>query len=393
MEQIFESENFLIKVDDSCQHAFLKCKNFDAYKNESELLELLSRAGIKQEDVLSLKEVDLHGEVSLAKKPMTPELNISYRIENGGDYIKKEALFATVSCDEKNLNCFGDKEHYVEKYVKENFLGNNTFFDRNGIYSDKDGCPYQDEKGCLNVRDKFVVSEDLSQEVDEPFYGDLEVFGNVINTKIEVMGKLIVHGSISASQVKVHDLLIVHKNVMEYSKVEAVGDVSLLAATNSTIVTGGNLFFDSGLTACKIICQKSVVSDSAFSVIKSGEIVLGDFLICANLGNSVQLPLAVSIEVFPYYKYCLDVLNKEYYAQRERSEELLKKITEFNQKLQEGIYSSYDVKYVDKKYLKVMGKLNEGVEIAIYNVREVVKGEEKGVELSMGKGCIIKRFN
>ena len=393
MEQLFESENFVIKVDESCQHAFLKCKNFDAYKNESELLELLNRAGIKQEDVLPLKDANIHREVSLAKKPLTPEQNISYQIENDGDYIKKGALFASVSCDEKNLNCFGDKEHYVEKYAKEHFLGDNTFYEQKGIYSDKDGCPYQDEKGCLNVRDKFVVSEDLSQIVDEPFYGDLEVFGNVLNTKIEVMGKLIVHGSISASEVKVHDLLVVHQNVMEYSKLEIVKDVSFVAATNSTIITGGNLFFESGLTACKIVCQKSVVSDSAFSVIKSGEIVLGDFLICANLGNSVQLPLSVSIEVFPYYKYCLDRLNKQHYTENERSDGLLEEIAKLNQKVQEGIYSSYDSKHVEKKYLRVTGKLHEGVEVAIYNVHEEVQGEEKGVELSMGKGCIIKRFN
>ena len=181
------------------------------------------------------------------------------------------------------LNCFGDKDYYVDKYVKENFLGENTYFENGLIYSGKDGCPYQDQRQRLNVRDKFTVNGDLVQEVEEPFYGDLEVFGNVLNTHIEVVGKLVANGSISASQVKVHDLLVVHNNVMEYSRVEVCKDASMAAATNSTIICGGNVFFNTGLTACKLICQKSVVSDSSFSVIKSGQVELGDSLICGNV--------------------------------------------------------------------------------------------------------------
>ena len=52
MEQIFESENFLLKVDESCQKAFLRLKNLDEFKDESELLGLLHQAGVRQEHSL-----------------------------------------------------------------------------------------------------------------------------------------------------------------------------------------------------------------------------------------------------------------------------------------------------------------------------------------------------
>ena len=253
MEQIFESENFLLKVDESCQKAFLRLKNLDEFKDESELLGLLQQAGVRQEDLLSDKMSDPHQEFPLAKRPIVPEQAVNYQMEKKGDYVKKggSPVLAAVSADKNMLNCFGDKDYYVDKYVKENFLGENTYFENGLIYSGKDGCPYQDQRQRLNVRDKFTVNGDLVQEVEEPFYGDLEVFGNVLNTQIEVVGKLVVHGSISASQVKVHDILVVHNNVMEYSRVEVCKDASMAAATNSTIICGGNVFFNTGLTACR----------------------------------------------------------------------------------------------------------------------------------------------
>ncbi len=392
MEQIFESKNFLLKVNESCREAFLKINNREDFKDEGELCELLQKANIRSEDLLRCKVTDFEREFQLAKKPIVPEQAVNYQMEKSGDYIKKDALLASVVADKHKLNCFGDQEYYVEKYVNENFLGDNTYFQNGCIYSDKDGSPYQDEKHRLNVRDKFTINDDLQQEVEEPFYGDLEVFGNILNTKIEVIGRLVVHGSISASQVKVHDILVVHKNVMEYSRVEVLKDASMAAATNSTIICGGNIFFNTGITACKLICEKSVVSDSSFSVIKSGEVELGESLICANVGNNVQLPLALSIGVLPYSKYCLEELNKQYYADADNGSDIMEKITVLNQRLQDGIYNSYDVGQVEKKYLRITGSLHLGVDISIYNLRETVQKEEKGVELSMGNGCIIKRF-
>ncbi len=391
MEQIFESENFLLKVDESCQKAFLRLKNLDEFKDESELLGLLQQAGVRQEDLLSDKMSDPHQEFPLAKRPIVPEQAVNYQMEKKGDYVKKGAVLAAVSADKNMLNCFGDKDYYVDKYVKENFLGENTYFENGLIYSGKDGCPYQDQRQRLNVRDKFTVNGDLVQEVEEPFYGDLEVFGNVLNTQIEVVGKLVVHGSISASQVKVHDILVVHNNVMEYSRVEVCKDASMAAATNSTIICGGNVFFNTGLTACKLVCQKSVVSDSSFSVIKSGQVELGDSLICGNVGNNVQLPMSLSIGVLPYSKYRLEELNKQYYADADKSDEIMEQITRLNQELQEGIYGSYDAAQVEKKYLRITGTLHQGVEVSIYNLQEVVQDEQRSVELAVGKGCIIKR--
>ncbi len=391
MEQIFESKSFELKVDETCKEVTLRVKEQENFKDEAEFLELLQKVGVRQEDLLSCKGSTLEGELPLAKKPIVPEQAVNYQMEKSGDYIKKDALLASVVADRQKLNCFGDQEYYVEKYVSENFLGDNTYFQNGCIYSDKDGCPYQDEKHRLNVRDKFTINEDLQQEVEEPFYGDLEVFGNILNTKIEVIGKLVVHGSISASQVKVHDILVVHNNVMEYSRVEVFKDASMAAASNSTIVCGGNIFFNTGITACKLVCEKSVVSDSSFSVIKSGEVELGDSLICANVGNNVQLPLSLSIGVLPYSKYRLEELNKIHYADTDKGQEILEKIKRLNQKVQDGIYASYDARQVEKKYLRITGSLHIGVEVAIYNQRETVQAEEKSVELSIGKGCIIKR--
>jgi len=391
MEQIFESKNFLLKIDKSCQKATLQLKSLDEFKDESELLELLQRSGIRQEDILPSKMGDLGSEFPLAKRPIVPEQAVNYQMEKTPDYVKKDSFLASVISDKNQLNCFGDKDYYIEKYVNENFLGENTYFENGSIFSGKDGCPYQDDWHRLNVRDKFTVNGDLVQEVEEPFYGDLEVFGNVLNTKIEVIGRLVVHGSISASQVKVHDILVVHNNVMEYSRLEVRKDASMAAATNSTIICGGSVFFNTGLTACKLICQKSVVSDSSFSVIKSGEVELGESLICANVGNNVQLPMSISIGVLPYSKYCLEELNRQYYADTDKSDEIMGKITHLNAKLQEGIYSSYDVSQVEKKFLRITGVLHVGVEVSIYNLQEVVQKEEKGVELAVGKGCIIKR--
>ena len=392
MEQIFESKNFMLKVDETCKKASLQVKNLQEFKDESELLELLERVGVRQDDILACKESEFTKFFPLAEKPKVPETAVDYQMENGFNYIKKGALLASVVVDKQKANCFGYYGIYVEKYVKENLLSENTYYKNGCIYSDKDGSPYQDENHRLNVRDKFTINEDLQQEVEEPFYGDLEIFGNVLNSKIEVIGRLVVHGSISASQVKVHDVLVVHKNVMEHSKVEVLNDLSMAAATNSRIICGGNIFFNNGITACKLICQKSVVSDSSFSVIKSGQVELGESLICANVGNSVKLPLSLTIGVLPYSKYHLEELNKQYFANPEGNKEIMDEITALQQKLQDGIYSSYEAKQEESKYLKITGTMHAGVEVSIYNVSEVVRKEEKAVELSTSKGCIVKRY-
>ncbi len=391
MEQVFESQNFLLKVDESCQSACLQVKNLDEFKDEAELKELLQRAGVRQEDLLRCKSDGFGKDFPLAKRAATKAKEVDYLLEKDLDYVKKDSLLASVSFDGQRLCCFGDKDFYVQKFVNEHFLGDNTYYKNGGIFAGKDGCPYQDEKHRLNVRDKFTIEKDLVQEVEEPFYGDLEVFGNVLNSKIEVVGKLVVHGSICASRVKVHDILVVHKNVMEGSFVEVRKDASLAAATGSTLICGGNIFFGTGLSDCKIVCEKSVVSDSSVSVIKSGSVELGDFLICANVGNSVDLPMSLSIGVLPYSKYRLEELSKQYYAKAEKNAEIASEIARFDRRLEDAVYRSYDLRQVEEKFLRISGILHQGVEIAIYNLREVVQAREKGVELAVGEDCIIKR--
>ena len=81
----------------------------------------------------------------------------------------------------------------------------------------------------------------------------------------------------------------------------------------------------------------------------------------------------------------------QYYADADKSDEIMEQITRLNQELQEGIYGSYDAAQVEKKYLRITGTLHQGVEVSIYNLQEVVQDEQRSVELAVGKGCIIKR--
>jgi len=390
VSQIFESENFTLRVFEDSLKASLNIKK-DGVFSEQEILTLLEKANIDFESLLIQKIKEPQKEFLIAQKEDKGSSLISNKMESGVDFVKKDGLISYIEGNEKKLECFGDKNIYLEKYVLKNFLGENTYYEKGKIFAKKDGSPYMDEKGKVFVRDKFVIDKDISEDLKEPFYGDLEVFGNLLNVRLEVFGKLTIHGNIFGSTVQVHDFLKVDKDILNYSNVRVSKNIEVFSIKNSSILCGGDIFFEGMIDFGNVICEKSVVSNSHDSVIKFGNIVLGNFLICGNIGDKNGVETKINIKNLPYKQKLIEEMNAKLYDEKLDISSIEKKLELLNKQIEKGIYDSYRRNESDKKYVRVLKYIYPNVTIGIYRHQEKILFQDEKIELFLSNGNLKKR--
>lgn len=340
--------------------AYLTFRENPGLIDENEILKLLQEAEVSHGYTSAIKyneqhkikkEIGIPFLIALGSNPHSkPEIVLlfdrkkcfnpdeSFSVFEMAQYVTIEsgqplAEVSVAMSSQSGKNIFG---HDVNAFSKDepsiyNYIGENIKFDdeNNLLIALKSGYPYIDSSNRIQIKSDFYINEDL-EDVELELFGDLVVNGVVFSSNLDIHGDLMIYGDI--------------EDCLDYG-VFATGNITLDYATNSRLVSGGQIKFHNEVENCLLSAKEGIWGEENSSVL-GGLLQSSNYISLYNVGD--EKPVITEIEII-LSSFTKELLKKNEYLIQKQIDHTSKK-----QKLDQNIVDdlSQKIKELEEQYLK-----------------------------------------
>ena len=402
-----DKKNIILEISEDSLSAYLTIKESGKFINESEILDILKKAGIKKglnraREFLNLNLIkkEFDKPFLIAHRADIEDMDISYLFDMGRSYdpvnfisvfelsdlevVKKDGALAQMKFSDSEgketlYDIFGNEIDLkeVQSHSINNFLGKNVYFspEKNQILAEMSGYPYVDSQKKINVESDFELNESFSK-VSLDIKGNFIINGNINQSKIDVDGNLKVNGNIKNC---LKDGLFVN------------GDVEFESAENSKIACKGKMIFNKNTSFCVLSSNEEIIGGEDSSLI-GGLTQSGKSIEIANIGSPFSVPTEVEITIAPYLKErminltgTIKGLKKNNKADIDKVSEISENIKNFEKEIEDKM-DLYLRGGVEEYYVKAREKVFADTRIRILNKTRILSKEMGEIILSFKKG-------
>ena len=380
--QIFQNNNIKISISDDCKSAKMKIAKENFFVDEKDILDLISKTNINKNNLINSPNKIAGEFFPIAQIHDTDEKRLQMvEIEPifTKKKVKKDEIVANVIV-KNELRYFGDEEVFLSYLVNKYLLGKNTYYKNKHILSKHTGNILVDEKSKkIDVIGEFSFDKNIKDMQNEEFFGDLELNGDLTNSKLKIFGSLTVKGNIIKSILDIKGELKV-LNIID-SNIHSNGDIFCNCIKNSYILGGKKIIFEEQINISEVIARDSISSKNKDSKIFSSLVVTGSKISCSQIGDEDGKIAIIQISETYYAKVCSLKLNRLLFSEipKKLKDRIKKELKELTLEIKEKQIKSYLSNKNSLKEISAFKSIFHGVMLKINNINKKIKKRQKDV--------------